>query len=154
MPPNPPGSTSSDSCILNLKRVYDMSASQLEKFAKVALPIVLFLGFCNLVTKSPEETKAAEHDTQAAISAIQQRYQPSYRLMMLNPDIHDAYWLAFKNPAECDYPEHKNCWKVSYYVHVMPEAESKKIECEWLIDMDTMENQPSNTEARAMFQPN
>jgi hypothetical protein len=129
-------------------------STQAEKFLKVALPVVLFLGICQVCTKSPEEVKVSEHETQAAISAIQQRYEPSYRLLALNPDTQGSRWSALKNPAECDYPEHKNCWKVIYRASVMPEAESEDINCEWLVDMDTMQTQPINTEARTMFQQN
>jgi len=36
----------------------------------------------------------------------------------------------------------------------MPGSEVKGITCEWLIDMDTMEERPENTEARTMFVEN
>jgi hypothetical protein len=40
---------------------------------------------------------------------------------------------------------------VSYRVNVMPGSEVKEIRCEWLIDTDTTEEHPENTEARVMF---
>lgn len=131
---------------------FDVNHLTGKQISLIVLGIVAFLIVCGLLTDTSKPT--SDQEKSQAISAIQQRYRPSSRLMTLNPDTHDAYWLAFKNPAECDYPEHKNCWKVTYYVSVMPEAETKEIQCEWLIDMDTMQNQPSNTEARTMFLPN
>ena len=72
---------------------------------------------------------------------------------MLNPDWDSAAWSAFGDPIECTYghPERKNCWKIIYRITVMPNADSKAIECEWLVDMDSMQYQALNTEARAMF---
>jgi hypothetical protein len=118
--------------------------------AITALVTIIFLASGN----GPKSTNDAKsNEDQAAISAIQQRYSPSVQLLLLHPDTESGEWFAFHGPVECTYghPERQNCWKVTYTVNVMPDAESKKIECEWLIDMDTMTTQATNTEARTMF---
>jgi predicted nucleic acid-binding Zn ribbon protein len=99
-----------------------------------------------------ESDQQTAQDKSQAIAAIQQRYAPSDRLMILNPG-DDGYWDAFQNPVECTYghDERKRCWKVWFRVTVMPQAESKSIKCEWLINLDTMQVQATNVEAQTMF---
>ena len=100
-------------------------------------------------------------DKSQAIAAIQKQYSPSFRLMTLDPDIRAQYtelhyWEAHKAPyGTCKYKsngeEIKHCWWVLFGVGVMPEAESKYVGCEWLVDLDTMETMRNNVEARTMF---
>jgi hypothetical protein len=121
--------------------------------------VAIFVGLIIIgVVSDKNQPSNSVHDSAnpewAAISAIRQRYKPSTRLLMLNPDVDSANWLAYKDPFdECTYvhAEHANCWKVIYTINVMPGAESKEIKCKWLINMDTMEHQALDTETRTMF---
>jgi hypothetical protein len=115
----------------------------------VALVVALIL----IYNQKQERSRGEDQRKPAVIAAIRQRYSPSNQLLALSPDLRSANWSAHKSPTECTHwhPKRENCWMVFYRVNVMPGSDVKEIKCEWLIDMDTMEEQPENTEARTMF---
>lgn len=111
----------------------------------LAAVVILIWAWCSV----SESAKQEEQERPAVISSIQQRYTPSPRWLSLHPDTQHGNWWALKDPNECT--ETKNCWRVIYSVNVMPNSEAKEITCEWLINMDTMQTRPLNTEASTLF---
>jgi hypothetical protein len=115
--------------------------------------VALVLALVWIYAQKQVEKREENQRKPAVIAAIRQRYSPSTQLLALSPDLSGAIWSAHKNPAECArwHSGATNCWVVFYRINVMPGSEAKQIECEWLISMDTMEDEPENTEARLMF---
>lgn len=111
-----------------------------SKIAGIILAVVFVLYF------AAQSAKTAEVERQqgpAMIAFVQQRFEPSPKLMAMHP-VGDAAWIATVNAVDCKFqhPEIKNGWEIYFGANVegpdLNDRKPGKIEANFIVDADTM----------------
>lgn len=134
------------------------------RFLKTCIVLAL-IGFGVLVLKAkltsnsngganqsqPSIADATDSMKNLAIKLVVSKIMLTDELIEMNPDLDDMEWSAEESPSPCLDAQQTDCWNVHLYVYVMDRADKKRIEGEWMADLNHRTVKPMNTEARMLW---